>query len=108
MGHRDACVGGRRERGRDAWDDLEGDAGLRQREGLLAASAEEEGVAAFETHDQGAGLRPIYQDVVDLVLAHSRVSTGLSDVYQLRVLGRSVEEPGVDETVVDDHVGMYE
>ena len=73
MGHRDACVRGGRERGRDARDDLEGDAGLRQRECLLAASAEEEGVAALKTQDQGPGLCPVNQDAVDLVLGDGRV-----------------------------------
>ena len=88
-------------------DDLEGDAGLRQRECLLAAAAEEEGVAAFKTHDQGPGLRPVYQDAVDLVLAHRRVSTGLANVYQLRVLGRPVEQPGVHQPIVDYHLGVH-
>ena len=54
MGHRDAGVGGHRDRGADAGHHLEGDAGLRQRQGLLAAAAEHERVAALEPHHDAA------------------------------------------------------
>ena len=50
MGDRDARVGGRRDARGDAGNDLEADACLGQRLGLLAAAAEHERVAALQPH----------------------------------------------------------
>jgi hypothetical protein len=47
VGDRDPGVGGRRDAGGDARDDLELDSRRRQRFGLLAAAAEHERVAAL-------------------------------------------------------------
>ena len=51
MGDRNAGRGRHRRERRDAWDDLDRDAGLLQRQRLLAAAAEHERVASLEPDD---------------------------------------------------------
>ena len=50
VGHRDAGVGARRDPAGDAGHDLELDSGLAQRFPLLAATAEDERIAALQPH----------------------------------------------------------
>src|SRR5581483_9488406 len=82
----------RRER-RDARDDLERDPRSVERERLLAATAEDERVAALEADDLEALAAEPDQQVVQLLLADA----GARDPE--RVLGRLVDELGRDERV---------
>ena len=105
MRHRDAGVGGRRHRGADAGHDLERDAGLRQRQRLLAAAAEHERVAALQPHHDAASPRLLDQPRVDLALRQTVGARALAREDAERARRRLVEQGRVDETVVDDHVG---
>ena len=58
MGQRDLQARGRGETGGDAGNDLDADAGARKRSKLLAATAEDEGIAAFQPHHGLAGAMP--------------------------------------------------
>ena len=84
--HRDAGVRRGRDRAGDAGHDLEGDPGVDERLGLLAAAAEHERVAALEPHHPPARLRVLDQLRVDLLLARRRAGPrGLADVDHLGV-----------------------
>lgn len=58
-GCRDARIGERRERARDAWYHLEGHPRLGKRRGLLVATAKDVGVAALEPHDERRARAPV-------------------------------------------------
>ncbi len=105
VGDRDAGVGGGGDAGGDAGDDLELDPGDAQRLALLAAAAEDEGVAALEPDDALAGSRRLDQPGADLLLGDRGHSRLLADVDQLGVLAGAVERPRRDQTVVEDRVG---
>src|SRR5439155_14959472 len=90
-------AGDGRER-RDAWNDLERHAGIGERERLLPAAAEEERVAALESHDVVSATAERDEQLVDLLLLET-VSLDPQCVG-----GRLVDELGSDEAVVDDHV----
>jgi hypothetical protein len=93
VGDGDPRVRERAEDGRDAWHDLEGNAGLHTGRGLLATPAEDVGVAPLETHDglalggqaqeqrRGLGLRN-----------RGRFVTALAHVEALCLGGHQVEQ----------------
>ena len=98
MGDRDAGRGGH-----GAIDETPGttsnvDAGLGERERLLAAAAEDERVAALEAHDVEAA--PAERTSSSLTSSWSCASRGDPD----RVRGRLADELLGDEPVVDEHV----
>ena len=70
MGDRDPGVGGGGDPGGDPGDDLELDPGLAQGLALLAAAAEDEGVAALEPDDALPLAGGLDQPLVDLLLRH--------------------------------------
>ena len=80
IGQRDARVGRRADRGRDARHDFERDAGAAQHPQFLAAAAEDERVAALEAHDRAAAARVFDQQGVDPRLRHRRAAAFLADV----------------------------
>ena len=59
---------------------------------LLAAAAEDVGVAALEAHDGEPLERPVDEDPVDLGLRHRVVGRALADVDDLDVGGQPVEQ----------------
>ena len=77
VGHRDAGEGGGGHGGRDAGDDLERDAGRGQGQGLLAAAAEDERIAALEAHHALAAARGADHQRVDRLLVHRRPAARL-------------------------------
>ena len=85
VGHRDAPVGGGGDGGGDAGHLLKGDAVLGQQLQLLAAPAEQEGVAALQAHHVLPLQGLVQQDPVDLLLGH-RVAGGL--LAHVDLLGR--------------------
>ncbi len=101
----DARVGGRRDPGGHARDDLERDPGLPQRERLLAAAAEHERVPALQPHDGPPGPRPLEHQLLDLRLLGGAAPALLADEHQLRVRAGAVEGAVGDQAVVEDHVG---
>ena len=60
-----------RQRGRDTGHDLEGNARGLERQRLLGAAAEEQRVAALESHDAMAGSGRRHQLIADHMLARS-------------------------------------
>ena len=64
----------------DAGDDFPGDAVSPERFDLLAAAAEQERVAAFESHDALAFERLAHEDVLDAALRHGVVPPRFADV----------------------------
>ncbi len=83
---------------RDAGDDLEGHAGVGERERLLAAAAEEERVSALEPDDVVAAAAERDEQLVHLVLLEAVALDAQC------VGGSLVDELGRDEPVVDDDV----
>src|SRR5207237_366132 len=69
-----------------AGDDLEGHAGGDELLRLLAAAAEDEGIAALETDDALPFLRFVDEKLVDLVLRHRVRAGAFADVDDLRRL----------------------
>ena len=87
-------------------NDLEGDAGLAHGLGFLAAAAEHVGIAALETDDAlaGAGMRD--QQLEDLVEGAPAVTSPVADADALGVRTGEVEQPPVEQVVVEDDVGF--
>ena len=98
MGDRDPC--GCRDRGqrRDAGNDLEGDARLGQRQGLLASAAEDERVAALEADDVEAAAPVEHEQAADLALVQ------VLPVDPDRVRRRFLDELIAHQPVVDEDV----
>jgi hypothetical protein len=105
MGDRDSGQGGRGHGRADAGHDLERDAGLGERERLLASAAEHEGIAALEAHDALAALGGADHDAVDLLLGDVMPARALPHVEALG-LARELQDGGVHEGVVEDEVGL--
>ena len=78
--------------------DLEGDAGGAQRGGLLAASCEDERVAALEAHDGAAGVAAAVLDEegVDLVLGRARTPGALPTEIRSAVAGARSSSDATD------------
>src|SRR5207247_5787045 len=85
-------------------NDLEGDAVARQRLRLLAAPAEDEGVAALEPHDTAPAPRVPDEERVDAFLGQ-RVSAARLAGEDAARPGCLVEEASIDQAIVDDDVG---
>jgi hypothetical protein len=102
----DAGIRRRRDGRRDAGDDLEGDAGLDDLQGLLAAAAEDHGVAALEAHHPLAlalaGL--VDKELVDLGLRQGVLRGLLAHVDAFGGGRGVVQQTCGDEGVVDHHV----
>jgi hypothetical protein len=96
----------RRDRGQargDAVDDLDLDAGGAQVLHLLAAAAEDEGVAALEAHDGLAFARGHHHQLLDEGLRRALAAAALAHVHDARALGAAMATTvGADE-VVDQH-----
>ena len=74
VGHGYAGTPRHADRGRDPGHDRHGQPGLHGGRDLLAAPAEDVGVAALEPHDREAGEGALDHDALDLVLGHGMVS----------------------------------
>jgi hypothetical protein len=105
MGDRDTCRGRRRECRADAWHDLEGDPGLRQRERLFAAAPEHERVAALQAHHPLPAVCQLHQQPFDVALGRGRAADRLAHVVQPRGRRREREHPRADQSIVHDRVG---
>src|SRR3546814_5493657 len=73
-------------------DDAEGHAGGDQRQGLLAAAAEHEGVATLETQHPLAGLGQAHQALRDVGLQRRGLAAALAGIDALAVRPREVED----------------
>ena len=93
-------VASRRERGRDAWNDLERDAGGRQGVEFLGEPAEDCRIAPFEPHDRAALPSQLDHAVVDLGLRHDPVAPVPAEADQLGVGLGMHQDAWVDQVVV--------
>ena len=108
MGQRDLQACRRGDAGGDAGHDLDGDAFGAQRIELLAATAEDERIAALEANHRLAGLGALDQQRVDLVLRHAVRALGLADRDQLGLAPRVIEHALADQAIVENHVGGFQ
>ena len=106
VGKRDPRIGGNGDGGRHAGNDLERDARLPEDLRLLAAAAEDEGVAALEAgHDvPPPGL--LDEAPVDLLLGEGVVAPLLAGVDPTGLLSGMEKNLRADQMVVDDHIRL--
>jgi hypothetical protein len=101
---RDAGIGEAADPRGDAGDDAEGNAGGGERQRLLAAAAEDEGIAALEAQHPFALSRQPNEPLGDVGLLLRGFSAALSGVFE-RGAGRGkAEDTLVHQGVVDDRV----
>ncbi len=106
-GGRDA---GRTQRGEargEAGQEAERHGGLRQRQRLLAAAAEDIGVAALEPQHAAAGAGERDQQRVDRLLLDGGLAASFADEEQLGAFGHR-DHLGIDQRVVHQCVGLAE
>ena len=103
-----AGVGGGRDRGRDAGNDLERDAGVVQGLGLFTTSPVDERISALQADDPLPLRGQEHQEMVELILLEDVAAVRLADEDALGPVGSQVEEIGMGEAVVDDDVGLGE
>ena len=105
MGQRNLQGRGGGDAGGDAGHDLDGDARLAQRIELLAATAEDERIAALEPDHGLAGAGAVDQQRVDVLLRHAMRALGLADRDQLGLAPGMIEHALADQPVVKNDVG---
>jgi hypothetical protein len=91
--------------GRDAVDDLDGDAFGAQVLGLFATAAEDEGVAPFQAHDPLAAPRFGQQQPLDERLRRAAAAATLADVHDARRAACVAQHAVADEVVDEQHGG---
>jgi hypothetical protein len=97
------CAAGGR---RDARHDLERDAGCRQLVDLLAATPEDEGIAALEPQHTLALAGEAHQQLVDVLLRQGVPAALLADVDHLGVAPHQFQHPRRDQAVVEHHIRL--
>ena len=106
MGHGDA---GRRQAagsGGDARHEAKGDAGCGERQRLLPAPAEDEGIAALEAEHALPLPREPNQPAADVGLARGRLAAPLAGVFERGPRPGQRQNLGRDQSVVDDAIGL--
>ena len=108
LGQRQADRGGTAQRRGDAGHDIDRDACSLERRLLLAAAAEDIGIAALEAHDMPAGLGFSDQDRVDFALLGRGLVGRLADRDADRIAAGISRIAGPDQAVMDDDVGLLQ
>ena len=73
---------------------------------LLAAAAENKGVAALEAHHIPAGQSMIHQDLIDLLLGVGVLAAApFAGIDEFSLPGHVPQQLGAGEIVVDHHFG---
>ncbi len=106
MGDRDAGIGEPADARRDAGHDAERHAGLDQRQGLLAAAPEDEGIAALEPQHPPAVARQLDQAARDVGLLRRGLAAALAGELELGAGPRKGQHALAHQGVVDHHVGL--
>ena len=106
MGQRDAGIGGATGGRGDARYDLDRDAARQQIVDLLAATSEDERIAALEPDHTLAGLRATRHQGVDFILWNAVVGLRFTDVKDFCVGPGEFQDAGPDQAVVDHDVGV--
>ncbi len=104
--HRNAGVGGHGHGGGDTRHHFEIDPGGGHGFGLLPAAAEDEGIAALQTHHHLAGFRPFDQQAIDVRLILVLPASPAADVDPLRPVRRMPQQRGIREVIVQDDIGL--
>jgi len=94
--------------GGDAGHDLDRDSSRPTSRDLLAAAAENHGVAALEPHHAPAGLGERDHQRIDLALPAGRPIAGLADQHLLRLAAGKIEDFRRDQVVDQDDVGRLQ
>jgi|GEM_PF-5172596 len=103
MGDRDTGIGGGGRGGGHPRHDLKGHAGGRQLLHLLAASAEDEGIASLQPDHHLALHGVVHQHLVDLFLGMGVLHAALlTRIDQFGVLRDMAEQPGAGQVIIDD------
>ena len=92
----------------NAGDHRIGDAGGAQRFDLLAAAAEDEGIAALQPHRALAGFRRLDQQLVDRILADAGLADAAADRNARGVAADAIENFGRHQFVVENDVGVLQ
>ncbi|MNE89673.1 hypothetical protein D3C80_1871120 [compost metagenome] len=100
MGQRDSGIGSTARGRGDAGHHLEGNAVGRQLLDLLAATPEDERVAALQAQHALAQLGLLDQQAVDFILGHGMVGAALADVDALGIATAQLDYRRRYETVV--------
>lgn len=104
VGEGDARSAGGAVEGAEAGHHLEGQAGLPEGQGLLAAAAEKEGVAALQADHLPALPDPGHQQGVDLPLFQAAIPRPLAHEDRLGAFREEVEVGLVQQGVVEDRL----
>jgi hypothetical protein len=102
------CVCGGAERRTDARDDFEGNAGLAERFGFFRSAAEKKRIATFEAHNAlaCAGERDELDfDGILFGLFGRPIGATFTDETDIGIGFGQVEQCGVDEFVMENHIG---
>ncbi|MNO93190.1 hypothetical protein D3C76_847870 [compost metagenome] len=106
VGQGNAGVGGAAAGRGDPRHHLKADAAAHQRLQLLAATAEDEGVAPLQPHHPLPLLRLLQQELVDPLLGHAVVARLLADEDALGVAAHQRHHLVGDQPVIDHHVRL--
>ena len=105
---RDAGIGKTADPGGDARDDAEWDPGLGECQCLLAAAAEDAGIAALEPQDTTTLLRQPDQPGRDIGLARRWPAAALAGMVERRSGPRQGQDAWIDERIIDHDIGTRE
>ena len=94
--------------GGHARHDAERHAGCGQRQRLLAAAPEHQGIAALEPHDAQTLARELDQALVDLELPRALAPGPLADRLEARRRAAQRQDLRRHQRIVQDHVGLLE
>src|SRR3954447_4286115 len=75
---------------------------------LLATTAKNERVAAFQAHDSAATARRLDEATVDLILPDARLSLALADKHALCIAARAVKHGLTHQIVIEHDVGALQ
>ena len=108
MSQRDSCISGCCRAGGDSGDDLERDSRLSQNFRLLSATAEDEGVASFETRHRLPLLSARKKQGIDLRLRNVVATSFLAHVDFLGLRPDETQQFAIHQVVIDDAVGGFQ
>ena len=76
--------------------------------GLLAAAAQDKGIAALEPHYRLAGGGPFRQEFIDLRLGQSLAAAFLAHKDALGAGRSRVQQGRIQQAVIDHHLGLLQ
>lgn len=106
MRHRNAGIGEPTNTGGDAGHDAEGDIVFDQRQRLLTAAPEHEGITALQPQHPLAGARKLHQPQRNVALFRRRLAAALAGIFHQRFRPRQRQAFLIDQRIVHDNVGL--